>query len=107
MLKDSLTQLRIAGRLMRDSRVPAWTKIIPLLTIGYVVSPIDFIPDAFITMFGLGAADDIAAVLLGLKMFMDMAPQHVVAEHRAAVTGIPQDGDWDVVDADYEISDNA
>ena len=47
-------------RALKDPRVPAWIKFLPLLALVYVVSPIDFIPDPLII---LGWLDDILVVV--------------------------------------------
>ncbi|MCC7103366.1 MAG: DUF1232 domain-containing protein [Fimbriimonadaceae bacterium] len=51
-------------RALGDPRVPVWIKILPFLTLIYVLSPLDFLPDPIII---LGWIDDItiAFVLVG------------------------------------------
>jgi uncharacterized membrane protein YkvA (DUF1232 family) len=44
----------------------------------YLVSPADFLPDVAI---GLGQLDDIAIFLLGMKLFIELAPTDLVREH--------------------------
>jgi uncharacterized membrane protein YkvA (DUF1232 family) len=89
-------QAQLAWRLVRDPRVPGWAKFLPVAALAYLISPLDFIPDAFVAAFGLGVLDDIAIVMLGLKGLIDFSPQHVVAEHRAAIMGLPADHNWEV-----------
>ena len=81
------------GRLFQDERVPVWTKLIPPAALLYVLSPIDFIPDV---VAGLGQLDDIAVVLIGMKLFIELAPRDVVREHLAALGARVQE--WRVVD---------
>lgn len=69
----------MAWRLLRDGRVPGWVKVIPAIGLVYLLSPIDLIPDFVLP--GLGQMDDIAVVLLALKMFVDLSPPGVVSEH--------------------------
>ena len=88
-LKDFFRQFQLAWRLLLDSRIPVATKVIPLGTLAYLVSPVDLIPDAIL---GFGQMDDLMALLLGLKMFIDLCPPDIVAEHEAAITG--QSGVW-------------
>ncbi len=76
--KDAVRQFRLAWRLFFDERVPLWTKIIPPLALGYVLFPFDLIMD--ITPF-LGQLDDVAVVLIGLKLFIELSPPAVVREH--------------------------
>jgi uncharacterized membrane protein YkvA (DUF1232 family) len=81
--------------------VPWLTKIIPIITVAYVVSPVDLIPD-FIP--GLGQLDDLAVIFLGFNWFVDLCPQGVVDEHRRSIRGGPKKED--VVDADYRVMDD-
>lgn len=77
-LRDALRQARLAWRLFLDRRVPLWTKLIPPAAVAYVAVPIDILPDVAL---GLGQLDDIAVVLLGVKLFIELAPPDVVREH--------------------------
>jgi uncharacterized membrane protein YkvA (DUF1232 family) len=82
MLQPIIDQFRLTWRLLRDPRVPVWTKGIPLVTLIYVLSPLDFLTD-FLPLVGL--VDDFAIVAAGLRFFESAAPDYVVAEHRAAL----------------------
>ena len=81
-LEDVVRQARLAWRLLWDKRVPAWTKLIPPVALAYVIFPIDIIPDVAL---GLGQLDDIAIVLLGAKLFIELAPPEIVREHLRAL----------------------
>jgi uncharacterized membrane protein YkvA (DUF1232 family) len=81
------TYIRLIWALLRDPRVPAGQKLILAGIVGYLVLPIDLIPD-FVPV--LGQLDDIAVVLLGLDLFIRSAPQDVVDEH---LSRIAQDKD--------------
>jgi uncharacterized membrane protein YkvA (DUF1232 family) len=72
-------QARLAWRLWNDGRTPTWLKLIPAAALVYLLSPIDLIPDLMLP--GLGELDDIAVVLLALKMFLDLSPPGVIKEH--------------------------
>ena len=72
------TYIRLVWALLRDSRVPAGQKLILAGIVGYLILPIDLIPD-FVPI--LGQLDDIAVVLLGLDLFIRSAPQDVVDDH--------------------------
>ena len=73
---------RLVWALLRDPRVPATHKSLLVLLAGYIVSPIDLIPD-FIPV--LGQLDDVAVALLAIDRFIASAPQEVVDEHLARI----------------------
>ena len=73
-------QARLVIRLFRDPEVPIYLKVLPIATVVYAVFPFDFIPDLAI---GLGQLDDLTALLVGAKVFIDLSPPHVVARHMA------------------------
>jgi uncharacterized membrane protein YkvA (DUF1232 family) len=85
--------VRLAWRLLRDPMVPAWTKLIPLGAVLYVLLPTDLIPDV---LFGFGQLDDLGVLLLALRMFISMSPAQVVQRHLAAMSAV--DGSYRVVD---------
>jgi uncharacterized membrane protein YkvA (DUF1232 family) len=80
--KELIRQFRLAWRLFKDRRVPWVLKLIPPAALIYVLSPIDILPDLSL---GLGQLDDIAIVLLSLKLFIELAPPEVVREHLRAL----------------------
>jgi uncharacterized membrane protein YkvA (DUF1232 family) len=84
MVKGLIDHGRLVIRLMRDKRVPIYLKALPLASLAYLVSPLDFIPDPILI---LGQLDDIAAILVGVETFIKLCPQNVVAEHRAELGG--------------------
>jgi uncharacterized membrane protein YkvA (DUF1232 family) len=80
-----LKQSRLVWRLLRDSRVSEWLKLIPLVGLIYLLSPIDLIPDLMLP--GLGELDDLVIIMLSLKAFVDLSPAAVVREHMDNLTG--------------------
>jgi uncharacterized membrane protein YkvA (DUF1232 family) len=58
-------------------------KLIPLIAILYVISPIDFIPELLLPI--LGYMDDVAVLFLAFKIFVRLSPQDVVAEHMDSI----------------------
>lgn len=79
---DFFQNVQIAFQLFMDRRVSTATKLlVPALALGYFLLPIDLLPD--VVPF-LGQIDDIAVLLLLLRLFVTLAPQDVVAEYRAA-----------------------
>ena len=83
-LAQILRQLRLAWRLYRDPRMPLWSKLVPVAALLYLFVPIDLAPDLFL---GLGQLDDLAVILLGLRLFVALAPEDIVREHLAAMAG--------------------
>ncbi len=69
--------LKLVWRLFLDRRVPAFTKIIPLLAIVYIVSPYDIIGDRIPL---LGQFDDLIVTTILLLLFIAASPNHVVAD---------------------------
>jgi len=78
-------------RLWRDPRTPGWAKVLPLLVLLYVLSPIDFMPDLMIP--GLASLDDLVLALLTLRLLLDLAPP---AERPPSPRG-------EVIDATYRV----
>ena len=83
-LAEILKHARLIWRLWRDSRVPIWLKFIPPATLIYLFMPLDLLPDP---LLGLGQLDDLAVILLGLRLFVALAPKEVVHQHLAEMAG--------------------
>jgi uncharacterized membrane protein YkvA (DUF1232 family) len=79
-------EIQLAWRLLRDRRVPLYKKAVPLFVIVYLLSPFDLVP-GFLPV--IGQIDDFALLVLGLKLFIRLAPAEVVREHRERL-GTPQ-----------------
>lgn len=86
MLQGFITQLRLTWRLIRDPRVPLWAKVIPFITLGYILLPIDFIPDVLPI---IGQIDDLGLLLAGMRLFEAVSPDDVVQQHRLELAGKP------------------
>ena len=69
--------LKLVWRLLRDRRVPLFTKIIPVIAFLYLAWPTDIIKD-FIPI--LGHLDDLIVVGLLLLLFIAASPGQVVAD---------------------------
>jgi uncharacterized membrane protein YkvA (DUF1232 family) len=82
MFRSIIDQVLLTWALLRDPRVPLWTKGIPLFALAYILSPIDIIPDILI---GLGQLDDLGIILGGMRLFEAVAPGYIVEEHRQAI----------------------
>lgn len=74
---------RLYFRLFRDRRVGVQVKFILLLAIGYVISPIDIIPDWIVPI--LGGVDDLVVLIAALRYFIRHCPAEVVQEHVARI----------------------
>jgi uncharacterized membrane protein YkvA (DUF1232 family) len=85
---------KLIYRLMKDSRVPTRAKATLLVAAGYVISPVDFVPD---WILGLGQFDDLIVAAFALDQILNRVPDHIVREH--------WDGDEDVLRIIKEILD--
>lgn len=79
MIRGVIDQFQLTLALMRDPRVPVWTKAIPVLAVLYIVSPVDFMPDF---LPGLGQLDDLGIALGAMRLFESLSPDAVVRSHR-------------------------
>lgn len=69
----------LLGRLLRDERVPLGAKVVALLGIGYVLSPIDLLPEVLLGPIGL--ADDLIVVGAALSRLLGDVHPDVVRSH--------------------------
>ncbi len=102
-------QFRLGWRLLLDGRVSVFTKIIPVLTTAYILSPIDLFPDLAL---GFGQLDDLAVFLIGLRLFIDMCPPELVDEHKGGTPPTPQmPSNWtppdDVIDVEARVPETS
>ena len=70
--------VKLIWRLARDPRVPARSKATLFLLGGYLVSPVDLIPDA---LPGIGQLDDLVLVAFALDQILNRVPENIVKEH--------------------------
>ena len=75
-------QARLVMRLLGDADVPIWLKAMPIAAVAYVLMPFDLSPD-FVPV--LGQMDDVGVFIVGMKMFVDLAPITAVNKHLAAI----------------------
>ena len=66
-------RIKLFFKLIRDQRVNPLVKLVPLVSLIYLVSPLDFIP--------LNPLDDAGIIGLGFYLFLELCPQDVVQEH--------------------------
>lgn len=65
-----------------DSRTPVMAKILAALTVPYLLSPIDLIPD-FIPVLGL--LDDLIIVPLLIKETLELIPKYVLDDIKSKI----------------------
>lgn len=92
-------QARLLFRLLSDGRVSPLLKLLPMASFLYLLFPFDL----------LGPIDDAFIIWLGATLFIELSPQDVVEEHRAALSPTKQSVDdepkideGDIIDAKYK-----
>jgi uncharacterized membrane protein YkvA (DUF1232 family) len=101
-MRSFVNRLKLIGKLMADSRVNMFLKVLPLASLAYLVWPLDAIPLPII-----GALDDAAILWIGATLFVELCPDDVVKEHMRAIDSNLDDAPDDIVDADAtDINDN-
>ena len=88
--------VKLLWRLTRDPRVPARVKATLFVLMGYVVSPVDLIPD-FVP--GLGQLDELVIAAFVLDQMLNRVPPEIVRQH--------WDGDKDILEIVQEVLDIA
>jgi uncharacterized membrane protein YkvA (DUF1232 family) len=73
---------RLCWRLWRDRRVPKYLKGMVIVTLLYVLSPIDLIPEFFVPF--IGQLDDATLLLVASYLLIRWSPREVVNEHMAS-----------------------
>lgn len=76
-----VVELRLVLRMLSDRRVNFLLKLLPLGSLVYLLFP-DLL---------LGPIDDTVIVGVGVYLFIELCPDEVVAEHRAALRGETQE----------------
>lgn len=74
--------LRLVWRLLNDSRVPVLPKLLIPAALGYLLFPIDIVPDLIL---GLGQLDDVGVLAVAIATFIELCPRDIVEEHRRAI----------------------
>jgi len=102
---DLVRDARRAWSLLWDKSVPLAPKIVPILAAAYVITPVDVLPDFAL---GLGQLDDLAVIVLALKMFVSLAEPRgrwadAGSEEQEEVFGVDKGGA--VIDGTYRASE--
>jgi uncharacterized membrane protein YkvA (DUF1232 family) len=92
-------------KLFWDERVPLMPKLIPILTLVYMISPVDFLPEL---VFGpIGVVDDGVILLAALNLFIEASPADLVTEHlreiRQRFLGGGSSPDVEVIEGESEV----
>lgn len=104
LLGEIFRQIKVVWQLMIDPEVSLWVKLIPPIAVLYVLSPIDLVPDPIL---GLGQLDDLAVLLIAVKLFTEMSSSHAGRRARGETTGeAPPYPENEVVDASYRVIDD-
>jgi len=88
-------------KLFTHPRVSLLVKTIPVLAFLYWLNPIDPLPPPL----NLTPIDDLTAILLGLKLFVELSPSDLVAALRYEIE-YGSDTDDEVIDASYRVLDD-
>jgi len=72
-------QFRLIMELMRDRRVPAWKRVIPVVGFVYLISPVELLPE--VGLFPFGLLDDLVVIVLCLTLFVSLVPREIVDDH--------------------------
>jgi len=90
-------KVRLVYKLMLDPEVPIYLKALPFAAIVYLLLPFDFLPDV---IPGIGQLDDITILIIGAKMFIDLAPHQADERHlkgmQAGDEGVPTGGEQSI-----------
>lgn len=70
--------LKLLFRLFKDGRVPAAEKVFLIGAIGYVITPIDLLPDVIPFV---GQVDDLYLIALTLLRLLNRTPADVIRQH--------------------------
>lgn len=84
LFQNIADHLKLVWRLMQDDRVNPFLKILPLGSLVYLVSPLDM---------AIPVVDDIGVIWFFTYMFIELCPEDIVEEHRAAIQKVVA-GNW-------------
>ena len=84
MLSGLWNTVRLVARLMGDSRVNFFLKLLPVFSLVYLINPMD----AFIPVI-----DDALVMGIGTYLFIEFCPPDVVEEHRSSLAGLESVGE--------------
>ena len=94
VLREVIQQVKLIYHLMLDPRVHPLAKLIPIAAVAYIFLPVDLIPDMIPV---LGQMDDAAIVMLGFRLFFEVAPPDVLREYLKRLAHPVSDSEWQVM----------
>lgn len=97
-MHDFVKRIKLVGRLMSDSRVSPFVKVLPLASLAYLILPIDLVPGIALPI--VGALDDAAILWFGSTLFVELCPDEVVREHELALGGRMAEASDEIVDVE-------
>jgi uncharacterized membrane protein YkvA (DUF1232 family) len=93
-ISDVILKVRLTINLLKDQRVSLWYKLIPVLCLVYLISPVDFL---------FGPVDDAVIVYFGMDLFISLCPAAIVQEYTNRIKGTQNSSEPDkVVDAEFK-----
>ena len=98
LFQNIADHLKLVWRLMQDPRINPFLKILPLGSLVYLISPLDM---------AIPVVDDIGVLWFFTYTFIELCPDDVVEEHRAAIQSVvtgkwAQDDEIVIDEADIE-----
>ena len=102
MLTGLIKQAKLVWALFTDSRVSLWAKSVIPISLLYLISPIDFIPDVIL---GLGQLDDLGVILLGMTLFVRLCPPEIVDYYLKKLEYGDDFFNKEAIDTTYRVSD--
>lgn len=82
-----INQLRLFIRLMKDKRVSPLLKLLPLLSLGYLILFPDLLP---------GPIDDAGIIALLMAIFLAFIPQDIIEEYKSL-----QEAEDEIIEGDF------
>ena len=99
MIRDFIMRVKLIWALMKDGRVSAWLKLIPVAGLVYLIMPIDLVSEIALPL--VGELDDAAVLWLTNYIFLEMCPPELVLQHVKTLVGSgPREDAEDIVDAE-------
>ncbi len=83
IFNDLVMRVKLVLRLLADSRVSPWLKVLPLGSALYFLMP-DIAP---------GPIDDVAIIWFGVYLFVELCPPEIVQEHIEMISQVVP-GEW-------------